>query len=304
MWTSSLNSALNLLLLSYLVLKTKNPHLDGKALATKFPEFNGFVEGDDGIAEAADIDGSLVAGLGIKLKLERHPNYTSASFCGIVKPIPRLDVIVTDPKKVITDFFWLSGQDYARKPAYHMGLIRAKALSLYYQYRNVPCIGPLCFAALKRTRSFQPVFSDDFWSERIRVEVAKAGKFYHVPPFEGLSEVDVSEIRLSVETLYKLEPEWQLRYEDQIRRWGEGLPHVIPAHECLEQFARNFDESVFAEAQVPNHDLRWRSSLMPDPRPLWSGKGHVRFGKKSKKPSPEELRNPAWSDEIPPILPP
>lgn len=153
MWTSSANGVLNLCLLSYLIMRSRFPHLEPSQLIQLHGrEFRGFVEGDDGLCAASDVNMDLITGLGLKLKFKFSSNYTEASFCGIVTS--GCDgTLVTDPLKVLRNFFVIPPKYKMASDATHRQLFRAKALSYKYLYNDCPVVGPLCDKVCELTKS-------------------------------------------------------------------------------------------------------------------------------------------------------
>jgi len=150
-WTSSLNGALNLCLFSFMVLASKYPGLGGRALAKKFGEFRGLIEGDDGIAVCSKIDAHIVDSLGIKLKAKYFKDYTQASFCGIVCAERGTNRIICDPIKVLCDFPCIASRYGRSSECSRSALLRAKAFSYKFQYPHCPIIGTYVDAILRRT---------------------------------------------------------------------------------------------------------------------------------------------------------
>lgn len=151
LWTSSSNSVLNLLITTYLVLKSRHPDIEGADLSSHIEEFEGFFEGDDGICVADAIDEGLVRRMGLKLKFGFHKNYSTASFCGVVCD-PACKANTTDPSKILRKFFWLDKKYKSMRATKQHSLLRAKALSLKYQYNDCPVVGPLCHRICEQTR--------------------------------------------------------------------------------------------------------------------------------------------------------
>jgi hypothetical protein len=232
-WTSSANGALNLLLLSYLTLRTKYQTCGSRELAGHFHEFRGCVEGDDGIApdEHTEYTSELIKQLGLKLKLEKHKNYTTASFCGIVKPSQDVDTICTDPTKIICDIFVLDSQYKNATQNKQLGLLRAKALSLLYQYQDCPIISPLCSAILAKTVGKScDATRLDYYHRQVYDEAVRAKRFYHTLP--AISD----QTRYFVEEHYGYSVEWQRRFELAIEKWKFGEEVVLPTHPNLETY--------------------------------------------------------------------
>lgn len=156
MWTSSSNGVLNCIIMAYLTSRTLQPDVPVESLISNVVHnFRGLVEGDDGICVAHDVDEQLIAKLGLDLKFKMAPHFCEAKFCGIMADQETME-IVRDPLKTLRNFFVLSRKyvSFGKKKQY--GLLRAKALSLKYNYNNCPIVGPLCDQICYLTRSFDP----------------------------------------------------------------------------------------------------------------------------------------------------
>jgi hypothetical protein len=174
LWTSSSNGVLNLLIMSYLNLRTKMPNCPAHLLP-EFVEkyFTGVCEGDDGVCVDNAVDQWLINALGLKLKFERHHHISEASFCGIVCDPATLQC-VRDPLKFLMQFSILPVRYRDAKPAVHLALLRAKALSYLYQCRTCPIIGPFCRRVCKITQHVLPRFDKDVISYTMQEYAAKA----------------------------------------------------------------------------------------------------------------------------------
>jgi len=116
---------------------------------------DGVVEGDDGlfVGEGKWPTKEQFEELGLIIKLDLHDELNAASFCGLIFDLNDR-VNVTDPREVLASFGWTSRQ-YARSKSNKMKmLLRAKALSLAYQYPGCPVIQSLAEYALRMTASF------------------------------------------------------------------------------------------------------------------------------------------------------
>jgi len=153
LWTSSQNGMLNLILMSFLNGKTKYPNKTPAELADCVDDFfTGFVEGDDGICLDQGIDKNLIERLGLELKFDKFPNFSQASFCGIVCDVDELKV-VSDPVKILRNFFVLPIK-YAKASEFKQkSLLRAKALSYKYNLNDCPVVGALCQWVCDQTKS-------------------------------------------------------------------------------------------------------------------------------------------------------
>jgi hypothetical protein len=102
------------------------------------------VEGDDGIvtldpALKEHFTKEAFAKLGFTIKIEWHEDISETGFCGIVCE-PNDGVIITDPISAMASLGWCSGAAL-RANDHNLGaLLRAKSLSLAYQYPGCPIL--------------------------------------------------------------------------------------------------------------------------------------------------------------------
>lgn len=284
-WTSFANAVLCFYLVSYLRLKTDHPELDGRALFGKMGSYVGYHEGDDSITRGKAYDPDLVARLGLRLKSQMFKNCNIASFCGIVKPSGENDII-TDPKKVICNFFLLPASETNSKDSKVLALFRAKALSYMHQYQNCPMVGALAEAVLYKTKSIAP--DPRLLSYHQSESFAQAGK--------GLSHKISNpspKARDLVEELFGFSTSEQVRFEESIRRWARENTEVY----FPDQFEPYFDECARGVARG-KFEVRWRGALR-DPDEL-TARGWLNAEKwqqgltaKHKKTQFKTVKNPA-----------
>lgn len=112
----------------------------------------GVVEGDDGLFRVDKRVPTIqdFADLGLNIKIELHDDVATASFCGLI--FDRDDLAnVTDPREVLASFGWTSAKYLRASDRTHKMLLRAKALSLLYQYPGCPILQPLALWAMRHT---------------------------------------------------------------------------------------------------------------------------------------------------------
>ena len=135
------------------------------------------VEGDDGLfrCEGPPVQDKWFSDFGLLIKLDRHKDISTASFCGMVfDPTDR--TIVTDPRKVLATFGWTSSTYARSNPLIHNSLLKCKALSMAYQYPRCPILNKLAEKVLKLTSSVdvgqflsrRKFCSDDYKNELVR----------------------------------------------------------------------------------------------------------------------------------------
>jgi len=141
LWTSFLNSFINLFLLKYFRFRVER-NFD-------FDRLDTFVEGDDGIFLSFRIREKIVKNLGLKLKINFSPDFNRASFCGRV--ITR-DSCITDPLKILRKFSTFSMKYYGCKETKMLSLMKARCQSYLTEYNGTPILTKFCERFLSKYR--------------------------------------------------------------------------------------------------------------------------------------------------------
>lgn len=213
MWTSSANGMLNLLLMSFMVMKTKFPNLSASELARLVEKFfKGLFEGDDGLTSSTGVDKTLIDKLGLKLKFEYFDHYSQASFCGIVcDPLERK--VVSDPFKTMRNFFELPQKYVNARKSVKFALLRARAMSMAYTHHDSPVLGELAHWMCAKTKGLDVsrVTTEIEHHKRHIVELARKEKSWDKPPCVSMSS------RIIVEKVFKMPVAMQLYVEKRIR---------------------------------------------------------------------------------------
>lgn len=155
LWTSSANTFLNFMIMSYLFLRAKYPLETGDELSRRVDsEFVGLVEGDDGIVLDVGQSPELAEKLGLLLKFEHREDFTKAHFCGCECCMTADGPIrMKDPLVFLREFFVLDPKLLHARQSKLDTQLRAKALSGLCLYLNVPVIGPICQKVCDLTRN-------------------------------------------------------------------------------------------------------------------------------------------------------
>lgn len=133
----------------------------------------GKIEGDDGLFSfyGNTPDCNLFERLGFQIKLEEHDKLTHASFCGIISDLRDL-VNIREPITALLDFGW-TGRRYINAKNHKLRkLLRAKALSMLYQYSGCPILDSLARYAIRNTEGLKfqiPANWDSYQKQRFAV---------------------------------------------------------------------------------------------------------------------------------------
>jgi len=248
-WTSLGNAILSSCLVMYLRICEKHTEPGGE-LWRYYDEVCMVAEGDDTISLGGAYDPVLVEVLGFcrdgkhasLLKSCTLERFSDGDFCGITMT-PRVENLITDPVKTISNFFVFPKKYYGMRDSKMKGLLRAKALSYYYQYRRCPMVSAMCYRVLQLTSGFKENFSVLSAYQRDKIScISDAGKFYMEAP--KLSVVDTAagswslptdeiDIRVNFAKMYKISLPEQLDFEKEILSWtfessrGIKLPEVF-----------------------------------------------------------------------------
>ncbi len=114
------------------------------------------IEGDDGVFSfyGKPPTPEDYAKFGMVIKLQISNSITAGSFCGIIcDPVEMINI--TNPIKVILKFGWTTNRYLNATHKKHMRLLRAKSLSLLYQYCSCPIIDALARYGERMTRGYK-----------------------------------------------------------------------------------------------------------------------------------------------------
>lgn len=270
MFTSSNNGLLNLIITSYLVLRSKYPLMGPEELGSRVgAEVTGVFEGDDGLFVSDHDPRPLIATMGIDIKLVEHKNFGTAAFCGVVCPIrgvenyvrqygnlpedcrPNPGLNITCPKKFLKNVFVISRKYMLSRDQTHLALIRAKALSYKYAYGNCPIVGPLCDRILDHTRSVDVrSFRSEMGYNASRLDRALETKIWK----QRANPSD--EARQIVATLFGIDLDMQHSIEASIAYWDGGL---LAVPECLWTDLEIFHSENFSAASLAEADFAFPS---------------------------------------------
>jgi hypothetical protein len=193
---------------------------------------DGFVEGDDGLfalLSGKGLDESLFKRLGLDIKLEKHTDLCSASFCGIIFD-PDDCINVTDPREVLAGFGWTTNLYFKAGESRRLDLLRAKSLSYAHQYPGCPIIAELAQYGLRMTRSrdVRHFVAERWQTSQWEREQLLSVINDRVPKKEvGMST------RLLVERKYGIPIEIQIKIENYLRSLDELRPLDISCFDLM-----------------------------------------------------------------------
>jgi len=230
-------------------------------------EVDGYVEGDDGIFSMIGEPPSSddFAKLGLNIKMDIHDRLSTASFCGII--FDEGDCLnVTDPREVLASFGWTTSNYKCSKPNKLKMLLRAKSLSLAYQYPGCPIIASLARYGLRVTRSvsierlLQKPSRMSMWEKEQLIEARQA---FRDKKWEKMTAVEVPiATRLLVEQMYNIPINVQLDIEQYLDSLDDVQELDIPIVLDLvpQEWVHYYDNYCF-DAPIRDPDLEYSSTI-------------------------------------------
>lgn len=171
-------------------------------------EFDGMVEGDDGIFSfSGHPDFSDISKLGFQLKLEEHETPFTTSFCGLM--LSQSFAAFSDPRYNIAAFGWSHSQFKNGPLKVRRGLLRSKAISLLYCNPRCPMLTALAERFIKLTSGFEIVKPRGFWDNKLLTEALELSEETDLENKKGISMQD----RIDFEAIYHIEPRVQIEIE-------------------------------------------------------------------------------------------
>jgi len=175
----------------------------------------GCVEGDDGLfsMEGPTPTTADFERLGLIIKLETHPDVSTASFCGMIFDT-KDEIIISDVMAHLCRFGWTSARYAKSNERVLLRLLRSKALSLLYSYPGCPVLWKLARYGLRITQSIKNddlSKYDDTWWKRQMAELNTKVDFMDV-----WSRTPTHASRLLVEEKYGLSVPDQLTIESYL----------------------------------------------------------------------------------------
>jgi hypothetical protein len=219
------------------------------------PEPRGVIEGDDGLFSLyGDIDGDDFLRIGMTIKLDHFEKLNEASFCGLIfDEIDRKNV--TNPVEVIAEFGWTTQRYVSSSSKRLKELLKAKALSLWYQYPGCPILEELAHYALRQTAHITirvDKLDMNLWEREQFMEAFDYFRKY------GISRNVIGlNTRLLVEKLYGITVDEQFKIEQYLNAKNDMLPLDIPIitqylHKDVIHYTDNFID--FVDVKSPARD--------------------------------------------------
>jgi hypothetical protein len=208
MCTSLGNGFSNLMFMLYLCHKNGNT------------DIKGVIEGDDGlfVMTGEPPNQQMFKDFGLNIKMGRVSDLNHASFCGMVFDLEERTNITNIIEELVS-FGWTTNRYTRSRKGVHMCLLRAKALSLAYQYPACPILSTLAFQICKLTASYD---SESFLAKQRtfafnQYEIVMVDEAIAYFKKNKLDEEPGPKTRLLVEQLYGITIQDQFTIEKYIR---------------------------------------------------------------------------------------
>lgn len=183
------------------------------------------VEGDDGIfildAKSEHIDLQHYVNLGFDLKLIKSNEIGEAGFCSTFFDTAE-ECTVAEPMERLLRFGWTHSVAMHARPNKLLGLLRAKSLSLAYEFPRAPVLSALARYGLRVTQGVSPKFSGCRFERDYReLEIPESV----TPELAALLELGVPlSSRNLVEKLFKI----SVHKQKEIENYLDGLESLQP----------------------------------------------------------------------------
>lgn len=216
------------------------------------------IEGDDSLSAmdpTHSIDVDLFRRLGFTIKLEIFTNLNEASFCGSIFDVEDL-VIITDIKEAMVSLGWTKSKYAKSKNKKLIGLLRAKAYSMLYEYCGCPILQSLAKRLIELTEGYRSVVESSNEYEREQNKqmleyIKKNGLPYKPVPIRT---------RLLVEQLFNIPTYIQEALEEKIQKmtlgefWSDELLMFSP--DCWLHYYNIYTLSDVEFNQLAPFDLK------------------------------------------------
>jgi len=213
--TSTSNGFSNLMFMLFLCSENGNTNVMG------------VIEGDDGlfVMDGDCPTNEMFVKFGLSIKMSTIEDLAKASFCGMVFDLQD-KTNVTDPISELVSFGWTTARYAKSRVGVHKCLIRAKALSLAYQYPACPILSKFAYKMCQLTAGYDSLS----WISKQGTHAFNLYEIEHViKSHEYFKSHDLLKApgvgtRLLVEQLYNITVAEQISLEEYI----DGLTSIGP----------------------------------------------------------------------------
>lgn len=228
-------------------------------------DVEGVIEGDDGlfVCTGTPPNTQTFLDFGLIIKMGEVSDLNHASFCGMVFDLEER-TNVTNPIEELVSFGWTTAQYSKSKKNVHMNLIRAKALSLAYQYPACPILTKLAYKMCQLTASYDSkTFLKKNSAAFSQYEIELVRKAHDYFDKNGLLKEPGIKTRSLVSQLYGVSIEDQKSIENYI----DNLKTIQPL-DCP-QLQKYLDQSWIEYNDKYVTFAHTKSRLMDDAAMVW-----------------------------------
>lgn len=220
-------------------------------------DVEGVIEGDDGlfVCTGTPPNTQVFLDFGLIIKMGQVEDLNHASFCGMVFDLEER-TNVTNPIEELVSFGWTSSRYARSKKSVHMNLIRAKALSLAYQYPACPILSTLARKMCELTASYDSLTfvkknMNRAFSQYESDLILKSHLYFDK---HGLNKLPGEKTRLLVEALYGISIQDQMKIEEYIENLDSIRPIDCPQlHKYMDRSWTEYNDHYVTYVHTKSH---------------------------------------------------
>jgi hypothetical protein len=157
--TSMANGISNIIFIKFL----------GELLGTEIDDF--VVEGDDSLISthySIELTPEHFKLFGVGAEIEKYETFSEGSFCGLVADSQDLEAL-TDPFEALLKFGWTHSCDKFASDRVLAELLRAKSLSLAYEYPSCPILYAVASKYINLTSGHKARLDNNWWERQLTI---------------------------------------------------------------------------------------------------------------------------------------
>lgn len=190
---------------------------------------SGVFEGDDGAVVGNPLPTSSIYNqLGFNVKLKEKTDISSMSFCGMIfDPEDRINI--TDPIQELCSFGWTTLRYVPSNQKTKLALLRAKSISMMYQYSGCPILHSLALYGLRMTNRISIDRIMKYMNHYDKGLLTEAMHHYKRTKFLDLYKKKIPiNTRLLMEKEFGVSLENQFSIEEYLKNKNDVTPLALP----------------------------------------------------------------------------
>lgn len=228
------------------------------------------VEGDDGlIAVSEKIPDEYFKKMGLNVKMEWHENTSTASFCGMIYDEQEL-IPITCPLKAIINAPWVARKYVSSSDKILHGLMKAKALSMAWEYPGCPIIYPYAMKVLELLGNVEVKWESygGYWQQISQKYVEEMVAKFGVPSRKvGLRTRALMEVKFGITIDQQLKIESDIATMTLKKFNSETLMSLLP--ECWKENYEKYVKPFYDERSLFFPDIELRPAVF---KSIWEVK--------------------------------